>query len=190
MAEAIRTRFEPPKISNAKDFLEKTPQHLEVGKLKKPPSMKFLKWLPTARGEISLVLQKSEWYIIKASVMGVPSALPPLSSDVILHSHPLDKEDKHGEGMVPGIRDFVNCSPTAKNLIVSSFGITQYWSVKDEIKWKDLRTELLLSFPRFNSKKNFPAYLEFLKNNDARYESHPWMRIDESKFKELLSPKV
>lgn len=187
MLEAGKTNFEPPKISNPKEFLAKPFQGLEVRELSDPPDMEFLKWLPIIKDEAGLVLQDQKWYIVKASEIGIPRRLLPHASDVLIHSHPFSEEDRHHEEAIPSIRDFLNCSPTAKNLIVSSFGITRYYTVKDGNR-RVLEAESFSFSPRFTDRENHPAYLKFLKVNGAKYELHPWNKITDGKLGELLRP--
>ena len=186
MTEVERPDPEHPLILNPKDFLVKPFERIEIGILAALPNIDFLRWLPTIKRETGLVLQHPKWYVIKASEIGIPRFLLPHSSDTLLHSHPFHEEDKLSQGALPSIGDFVNCSPTAKNLIASSLGITQYWYIKDEAKRKNMEAELLGFFPRFSDGKNLFAYLKFLETSDARYEIYPWSSINEQGLKELL----
>ncbi|MDZ4227834.1 MAG: hypothetical protein U1E54_01170 [Candidatus Levybacteria bacterium] len=186
MAESERADSGHPLISNPKEFLAKPFVRLEVGKLMAPPNLELLTWMPSLKDEAGLVLVEPDWFIIKASSRGVPSFLLPKSSDTLLHSHPFSDEDKHDEGSVPSLGDFVNCSQTAKNLIVSSFGITQYWFVEDRDKRRNLEAELNAFSPRFNDRKSNPDYLKFLEENDARYRLYSWDGLNEEGVEELL----
>lgn len=190
MAESERADSGHPLISNPKEFLTKPFVGLEVGKLIAPPSLELLKWLPSLKEEAGLVLVEPDWFVIKASDRGVPSFLMPATSDVLLHSHPSGETTEENDGRsIPSLGDFFNCSPTAQNLISTPVGITQYWYVNDFHKRKIFEAELLSMKPRFTDIKSSSEYLDFLKENDAKFEVYPWDKITEQKLNELLSPK-
>jgi hypothetical protein len=182
-----KTSDEPP-IVDPKKFLIGPFQSLEVGRLATTPDIGLLRWLPTLENETGLVLRKPDWYIIKGSSIGIPSWIMPPDSDVLLHSHPSDVGDKNGARSIPSDGDFLNSSPTAKNLIVSSFGITQYWHIGDHDGRRALEAEMSAFSPRFLEGDSLPEYLQFLKDIGARYEFHPWYLVDGQKLSDMLRP--
>lgn len=186
LVRSVRSN-EPP-IVDPKEFLPKPFQKLEVGRLATMPDIELLRWLPTLGDETGLVLQEPIWYVIKASHIGVPSWIMPSNSDVLLHSHPSDAKDKKGERSIPSLGDFLNASPTAKNLIVSSFGITQHWYVEYYAGRRAIEAEMSAFFPRFLKRDSMPEYIRFLKDIGARYEIHPWNRVDAQKLRDMLRP--
>lgn len=169
-----------PPIVNPREFLEKPFERLRVGRLETPPDLELLRWLPSLKDETGLVLQEPTWYIIKASRIGVPSWIMPKDSDVLMHSHPI-VEVEELSGPIPSTGDFLNCSPIARQLIVSSKGITQYWPVEEE--YKRILEANFFSF----GPGTLDKYLMFLESINARFEVFPWEEIKENKLTELLS---
>lgn len=180
-------RSNEPPIVDPKEFLIMPFQRLEVGRLAAMPDIELLRWLPTIENETGLVLQEPNWYIIKGSAMGIPSWIMPSNSDVLLHSHPFDEGDKKNEGSIPSLGDFFHSSQTAKNLIVSFLGITQYWSVKDYAGKRALEAEISAFSPRFLKRESMARYLRFLDDIGARYEIYPWDQVDEQELRKLLT---
>jgi len=173
-------------IINPKEFLVKPSQKLEVGTLAEAPNIKLLRYLPTLKNYSALYLIDSKWHVIKTnSELGIPDWLLPQGSAVLMYSRPSNKADTQGEEAVPSINDFLLCSPFAKNLIVSSSGITQYWSVGVGTK-RVLARELNADHFRFADRKRFKEYISFLKDNGAEYKVHPWDKITEQNLPELL----
>ena len=183
-----RARSDEPPIVDPKEFLARPFQRLEVGKLATGPDIELLRWLPTLKDETGLVLQEPNWYVIKASPVGIPRWIMPWNSDVLLHSHPFDAKDKKSEGLIPSLGDFLNSWSVAKNLIISSFGITQYWSVEDRANRRALEAEVSAYHPRFLKRGSMPKYLRFLEDIGAKHEFHPWVSVNEQGLRDMLRP--
>ncbi|MBI4100274.1 hypothetical protein HY439_00845 [Candidatus Microgenomates bacterium] len=178
-----------PIIFDIKNFLSKPPGQLaEVGQLPRMPDIDLIRWLPTLNYDAGLVLQDSTWYVIRASTMGLPRWQMPHNSEILLHSHPYDGEDEQNDGgSIPSISDYLNCSPTAKNLIVSHRGVTQYWRVIPE-KHHLLEIEIHRTNFRFG-KGSKTEYLKFLDEIGAKFTVYPWEEIDEEKLSRLLNTR-
>ncbi len=125
---------DPPIIVDPKEFLAKPFTGLQVSELENPPGINLLRWLPTLKEETGLVYRMSRWFVIKASSEGVPIWLMPSDSNILLHSHPILENEEENDGSIPSLGDYLNCSPSAKNFIVSLKGLTQYWPVGPEEK--------------------------------------------------------
>ncbi|MDO8658627.1 MAG: hypothetical protein Q7K55_07825 [Candidatus Levybacteria bacterium] len=106
-------------IVDPRQFLDRPFERLEVGRLVSMPDIALLRWLPTLTDDAGLVFQRPTWYVIKASEMGIPTWLMPPNSDTLLHSHSIDEDEQENDGSIPSVRDFLNCSPTARNFIDS-----------------------------------------------------------------------
>ena len=175
-------------LADPREFLARPFQMLEVRGLATAPDMGLLRWLPTLKDEIGMVLQEPNWYVIKGSRVGIPSWIMPSNSDVLLHSHPSDKRDKEGEGSIPSLGDILNGSPASTNLIVSSFGITQYWPVEDRAGRRAIEAEMFAFHQRFLRRGSMTRYLQFLRDVGARHEFHPWEQVDEPGLGGMLKP--
>lgn len=171
-------------IVDLKEFLDKPFKQIEVRRLVSSPDLPLLRWLPTLTDEVGFVLQHPTWYVIKASDMGIPNWVMPSNSDALLHSHPIDEDEQENDGSIPSIPDFLNCSPIARNFIISFSGLTQYWQVEDEEAKRTLRAALYSGRYGSGSKKH---YLPFLQDIEARYERHMWDEISEQKLNELFT---
>jgi hypothetical protein len=183
-------RSKEPPIVDPEEFLARPFQGIEAGRLATAPDIEFLRWLPTLKNETGLVLLKPDWYIIKGSSVGIPSWIIPPKSDVLLHSHPSDGEDKTCVRAFPSLGDFFNGLPTARNLIASPFGITQYFPIEDDRGRTAVEAEITAFSPRFNTARDTTEYLRFLEDVGARYEIHPWDRIDGQKLRDMLEPGI
>ena len=173
---------EPP-IVKPKEFLLKPFERLNVGELKKPPNINFLKWLPKIPDETGLVYQEPRWFVIKASDFGVPKWMMPENSDILLHSHPHEKGGIKNAEAIPGMEDFYNCFSFTKNFIVSKKGITKYRAVNSSAR-EYLKREIDRG-RTFNEHK-IQDYLSFLDDIFARFKVYPWAELDNKKLGALF----
>lgn len=180
-----RNRGILPFVIDPKIFLDGKTEALEVGELQKAPDLKLLRWLPTLEIFTGMYLLDSKWYVVKAGDSGISSRLLPQNAQVSMFSRPADENEKQGEEAIPGVREFLNCSSFSKNFIVSSSGITQYWSV-DEAGKRALRGTLEAFTPRFEKASELNEYKDFLKKINAEYQLNPWSKLSDKKLQALL----
>lgn len=180
-------RDEAP-VTNPADSLLKSIKRFERVKLAATPNLGLLRGLPNVKYMAGMFLQESQWYVLKGSSSGILDAGMPSDSDVLLHSHPFYAKDTCGERAIPSPQDFLHSSQTAKNLLVSSFGITQYWHVEGLTRRSAL-VRGALSFPfGFLKEEGLPEYLLFLDGIGARHEFHSWDKINEQGLADILEP--
>jgi hypothetical protein len=172
---------EPP-IVEPKEFLSKPFERLNVGELRKAPNINFLKWLPKIPNETGLVYQDPRWFVIKASELGVPKWIMPENSDILLHSHP---HDKNAEA-IPSMRDFLNSSPYAKTFSVSKKGITEYKAINHSAK-EYLQRQIVRG--KTFSEHKIQDYLDFLGEILARFKVYPWKELDNKRLAILFQTK-
>lgn len=168
-------------------YLEKPFERLDVIQIDRQPDLELLKWLPSLVNETGLYFMEGKWFVVKASELGIPSWLLPLGADILIHSHEAT-EDIRDDGSIPSIRDYLNCSPKAENLIVSNLGITQYWRPEtneqfQKLEWADERG-LFLNIVELQ------AYLNFLESLKLKYIIIPWEEIDEEKLMLMLKKEA
>ena len=154
----------------------------EVGILATVPDIRLLRWLPTLKYETGLFLWESNWYALKGSSDSIFSGRFPADAEVILHSHPFSASETHRTRSFPSPGDFINGPQTAKALIASSYGITQYWPVNEESR-KAITSERVAFFLG-----GVEMYLQFLEHIGARFEVHLWKEVDKQRLGELLRP--
>lgn len=174
-----------PPIVKPKEFLLKPFERLEVGEIK-PPNINFLKWLPKISNETGLVYQEPRWFVIKASDR-IPGWMMPENSDILLHSHPHEKNGIQTAEAIPSIGDFLNCSSIAKNFIVSQKGITEYWGVNPKAKQS---LEIEIARNKLFNKHKIREYLRFLGEIGARFKVYPWEKLDDEKLTTLFRKKI
>ncbi len=172
-------------ISDPKSFFEKPFTHLESGILPASPSIDLLKILPTFINEAGIVHIKDKWYGLKGSEMGIPSWMIPSSSDIFIHSHTISPREDEAPGYIPSLRDYRNCSPHTRNLIVSAQGITEYLPVQG---WDNVRRLEGEIYSGRMDQAPVPEYLRFLGDIEARFKLTTWNAIDEKKLTVLLAP--
>lgn len=182
--EQERHPTDPPLV-DPREFLAKPFERLEVGELPKPPDIDFLRWLTTLEEETGLVCRGSSWFVIKCSKLGVPSWLMPKDSEILLHSHPSGETMGESDDSIPSVKDYFNCSSTAKNLVISHKGITQYWPVPPENQ-----IFLQLWIERNEDSRKVPTqeeHLAFLERRGAKFTVHAWKELDQEKLAKLLA---
>lgn len=167
-------------------YLETPFERLDVIQIDRQPDLELLKWLPSLVNETGLYFMEGKWFVVKASELGIPSWLLPLGADILIHSHETS-EDERDDGSIPSIRDYLNCSPKAKNLIVSSKGMTQYWPPEigeqfQKLEWADERG-LFLNIVELQ------AYLNFLESLNLKYQITSWGEIDKEKLLLMLEKR-
>ena len=169
-----------PQIDDPQGFLARPFTEIEIGTLVENPTLDFLKWLPTIPEETGLVYIAPKWAVIKASKRGVPSWTMPKYSDVLIHSHPGGTEF-----FLPSPQDIMNCSPTAKNLIISSGGVTQYCA-QDSMSPEELQL-LQRRMAEDNPDKDdvYLAY-KFLERVGIQYSFTSWEEMDQETLDVLL----
>ena len=175
-------------VVDPREFLIDLSRTAEAGRLATAPDIGLLRWLPTLECEAGLVLLKSTWYVVKGNNDSISIRFMPSYADVLLHSHPSNANDNEIEESYPSPGDFLNGSSTAKNLMVSFFGIAQYWRVKDrEGRWT-LDAELYAFHPRSETAEGMAGYPKVLAAIGARYKIHKWAELDEQELRDLLRP--
>lgn len=188
MVEMGNVGNELPIISDPREFISRPFLRIEIGELESAPDRDFLKWLPSIKRETALVLQAPSWYIVKASEIGVPSWTLPPSSDTLIHSHYDTENASSLDSAIPSLGDFHNASPTARELIASSYGITEYWYIDDAEGRRNVKREIMSFTQRFNTAESFKEYLKFLEDNKARYKITPWEKVSKQNLETLLHP--
>ncbi len=81
---------------------------------------------------------------------------------------------------------FFNCSPFAKNFIVSKKGITEYRAVNSVVR-KYLQREIIRG--RTFNKHKIQDYLNFLDEIFARFKVYPWKELDNKRLAILFQGK-
>jgi len=181
----VNNPVDQPPIVDPVQFLDRPFERLETGRLSSAPTKTLLRYLPTLPNETGLVLQGNVWYVIKASNIGIPRWLMPSTSDVLLHSHPVDENEEENPGSIPSMGDYINSSTTAGNFISSHQGLTQYWAVTGEEAKKALYREMFRQGERFGKGKKL-EYLKFLKEMGARFMVFNWDEIDSQRLSQLM----
>src|SRR3990167_4520792 len=131
---------EIPIITDPKSFLEVPHRWLEVGKLDAPPTQDLVQFLPKLKYEVGMILLSDDWYVIKAGDV-IPSwIMMPYHSDVLLRSSPIMEDEENNPCSIPSMRDLMNSSPSATDLIASGQGLTKYGPVSNQAR-RDLKIE-------------------------------------------------
>jgi hypothetical protein len=178
-----KTSNGPAVIIDVNKFL-KGKRELEVRQLTPSyPNLMFLKWLPSLDTETGLVFQDPNWYVIKGSKRGIPSHMMPEGSDALVHVHVVDKSDREKDVHFPSLRDFRNCSATARNFIVSPQGITQYWPIDDPY---DKETVEIAIEKNKDGDMSGEEYADFLQSVHAKYKLYKWENLTGSRIKALF----
>ena len=176
-----REKNDPP-IVDPKPFLEKPFTRIEIGLMPEKPTIDFLRWLTTISNETGLVYVKPKWAVIKSSEIGIPGWTMPHHSDILLHSHPQEDDE-----FLPSSRDFLNCSPTSKNFLVSPQGLTQFYALENPKHHRDIDMYFRKE-DRFIKKQHDRIFehLSFLESVDARYTITQWDQLNQEKLDSLF----
>lgn len=172
-------------VDRPRDFLQRELHDGPgLGVLESPPDLDFLKWLPTLPNSTGLVLEDSVWYIIQGNITGIFLG-DTRNSKVIVTVH-------QGVGLtpdesLPSVNDFNNCSPTARNYVVSEIGITEYWRPETYEGRREVEREV---FHRMESGRVLTPdeHAELLERVEAEYQTYRWEDLTEEKITELLTP--
>ncbi|OGD89752.1 hypothetical protein A2Z54_02070 [Candidatus Curtissbacteria bacterium RIFCSPHIGHO2_02_39_8] len=169
-----------PPLVDPKELLVKNFERIQVGLLAEEPSPELLRWTTTLQDESGFVYQKPNWFVIKASELGVPAYVMPRDSDILMHTHPEGR--CHRDHTLPSTNDFLNASDMAINLIASAIRITRFWPVDGELR-------KLLEFITHRGMLTISteAYIELLRENGAKYEVHPWGELGQNKLSEYFN---
>jgi hypothetical protein len=173
---------------DAREFLKTPLNGPEVKMLISPPDISLLRTLPTLEIEVGLALNTLGWYMMRGDATTIPLHWISPGAQVLLHSHTMIENTGAEEDAIPSLRDYLNCLPDARNLIVSSLGITEYSGPEDYTEQRSLRAAVDAFMPMFTRKEEKPEYLKFLDEIGAKYTVYLWEEITPEKLAELLVP--
>ncbi len=149
------------------------------------PSITFLKHLYTLPFETGLVKQHG-WFLIKGLQDEVDMRNAPPNTSVYIHSHCLDGyTDISIPYSVPSPEDWLTCSQTGNNLIVSSMGITEFWTPNTDFAKNLFDKALKIADSEWSER-----YLTLLSGIGALslFETIPWDLVNEQVLEELFNP--
>lgn len=184
-----------PVISDPEDFLM-TQEVLKAGKLETFPDLDLLKFIITLPRETGLIYHAPQWFIIVGKSKSV-FVLPPIpfdNADIWLHSHPLYLDSEDGERFLPSPEDFHGCPLLARNFIVSTKGVTQYYPLLTDTGERDLyagqnlikSNEKMLWMLAPNQRLKSEDYISLLSKSGAQYTLHPFEELNNEKLSTLF----
>lgn len=168
------------------DFLQKPFTGYEYAQLPCKPDKEFLMWLPGLKDEAGIIFVSDEWFLIKGSDIGIARfGINRFGSPrLFLHSHTSESESPSIRDAMPSAGDYLNCEGR-KNLIVSSYGITEYWPIKG-LEHKN-RLEAVVMRGSFGSSSTLEEYDTFLADIGAEHIIYPWSDISQSVLDGMLA---